>query len=52
MSDGLGQYAVEVLAAYAVSLGILAGFAVIVWRKSVRVARSLAAAEERSGRRG
>ncbi|SFR41905.1 heme exporter protein D [Yoonia tamlensis] len=37
----LGKYAVEVLAAYGVSLGLLAVIIVISWRRSVRVRAAL-----------
>ena len=37
----LGKYAVEVLAAYGVSLGLLAAIIVISWRRSVHVRAAL-----------
>ncbi|WP_394177278.1 heme exporter protein CcmD [Yoonia maritima] len=37
----LGKYAVEVLAAYGVSLGLLAVVVLLSWRRSVRVRAAL-----------
>ncbi|MDO6589768.1 heme exporter protein CcmD [Loktanella sp. D2R18] len=37
----LGKYAVEVLAAYGVSLGLLAVLIVLSWRRSVRMRAAL-----------
>jgi heme exporter protein D len=42
----LGQYAVEVLSAYAVSIVLLAGIVAISWRRYVRVRAALEEAEK------
>ena len=37
----LGKYAIEVLAAYGVSLGLLAAIILVSWRRSVRMRAAL-----------
>lgn len=48
MIPDLGRYAVEVSLAYAVSLALLAGLIIWVWRRSVRMARDMAEVEARA----
>ena len=43
----LGKYAVEVYAAYGVSLGLLVAIVVISWRQSVRARAALQKVEDR-----
>jgi heme exporter protein D len=43
----LGKYAPEVLLAYGVTLVLIAGLVLYVWRRSVRVKNALHAVEER-----
>ena len=44
----LGAYWLEVLASYVVSLGILAGLVVLIWRRSLRIRRELSETEARA----
>ena len=43
----LGKYAPEVLLAYGVTLVLIAGLVLYVWRRSVRIRNALRAVEER-----
>jgi heme exporter protein D len=50
MMPDLGRYAVEVLSAYAVSIGLLAGIVAISVARARRVRRALDEAEARNRR--
>ncbi len=50
MWPDLGRYAVTVLGAYGVTLGLLAALVGISWRRSVAVRRRLREVEARRGR--
>ncbi|MEM6467305.1 MAG: heme exporter protein CcmD [Pseudomonadota bacterium] len=49
MMPDLGSYAGPVLAAYGVTLGLLACLVGITWRRATRVAKQLAEMERRGG---
>lgn len=47
MMPNLGEYATEVLLAYAVSLGLIGALIALVWVRGRKAARDLAALETR-----
>jgi len=51
MMPDLGRYAAEVISAYAVSLGLLAGLVGWVWLRGTRIRRQFEETEARQGKR-